>query len=204
MKFYDVEQNTEEWENLRIGLITSSSLSKIMANYGKAFGEPAKKYAVQLAVEQLTGQSSSDNYTNSHMQRGHEQEPLAVHAYESENFCQVLNGGFFQCGDMGCSPDGLVDDDGLIEVKSHIPHIHYDNIRRGSFNPQYRWQYAGNLKITGSNWIDTISYCDNFPENKKLCVYRLTKEDLHEEFKQIDIRVDEFRQLISKIKSDIS
>ena len=123
MIFHDINQNTDEWHQLRAGKITSSALSKAMANFGKAFGEPAKKYAVSIAVEQLTGVPISSDYTNDHMARGHDEEPIARMLYEQEYFCEVSNGGFFDLGDIGCSPDGLVYDDGVIEIKSAIPSI---------------------------------------------------------------------------------
>jgi len=189
---------------LRCGRITGSALSKAMANYGKAFGEPAKKYAVSIAVEQITGVSAdSDSYSNDHMQRGHEEEPIARLMYECEYFCDVTNGGFFELGDEGCSPDGLVGDDGVIEIKSAIPSIHYARIARQSFDPAYKWQLVGNLKLTGRDWIDFISYCSTFPEDKRLYVHRSYKADFVEEFKMIDIRLAEFKELIAKTKQVI-
>ena len=94
-KFVDVEQNSDEWFSLRGGKLTSSKLGTIMANYGKAFGEPAKKYAVNIAIEQITGNPISSDYSNDHMERGHEQEPVARMLYEQETFCNVTNGGFW-------------------------------------------------------------------------------------------------------------
>ncbi len=201
--FHNVEQNTDEWMALRSGRITSSALSKAMANYGKAFGEPAKKYAVEIAIQQITGKTAENGYTNEHMERGHEEEPLARMAYEEEYFCEVTNGGFFEDGDEGCSPDGLVGDDGLIEIKSAIPSIHYARIARQSFDPAYKWQLAGNLRITGREWIDFISYCSDFPEGRMLYVHRSYKADFAEEFKMIDARLAEFRDLIAKSKAVI-
>ena len=73
--FLDIQQNTEEWLQLRVGKVTSSGIGKIMANYGKAFGPPAKEYAVKIALEQLTDDAVGYHYTSAHMERGHEQEP---------------------------------------------------------------------------------------------------------------------------------
>ena len=125
MTWHNVQQNEDEWYYLRSRKITSSALSCAMANYGKAFGEPAKKYAINIAVEQITGEPISSDYSNSHMDRGHEEEPLARAMYEQEYFCEVTNGGFYEDGDVGCSPDGLVNDDGVIEIKSAIPYIKF-------------------------------------------------------------------------------
>ena len=71
-KFIDVNQNTDEWFQMRCGKLTSSKLGTIMANYGKAFGEPAKKYAVNIAIEQITGNPIASTFSNDHMQRGHD------------------------------------------------------------------------------------------------------------------------------------
>ena len=103
MKYHDIEQNSDEWYQMRAGKLTSSNLAKVMANYGKAFGEPAKKYAVTIAVEQITGKPISSDYQNEHMQRGHEQEPIARELYEQETFSTVYNGGFFCSDSIGCS-----------------------------------------------------------------------------------------------------
>jgi hypothetical protein len=203
MIFHDINQNTDEWHQLRAGKITSSALSKAMANFGKAFGEPAKKYAVSIAVEQLTGVPISSDYTNDHMARGHDEEPIARMLYEQEYFCEVSNGGFFDLGDIGCSPDGLVYDDGVIEIKSAIPSIHFERIKRKKYDSAYRWQLAGNLKFTGREWIDFISYCSQFPEDKRLFVHRSTKDDFKDEFDMIDERIDEFRALIENTKEII-
>ena len=204
MIFHNVAQNTDDWLQLRSGKITSSGLSKIMANYGKAFGEPAKKYATNIALEQILGRPlSSGGFSNDHTERGHEQEPIARSLYEGMFFCEIGNGGFFEAGDVGASPDGLVHGDGLIEIKSVISTIHYDNVRRQSFDPAYRWQLLGNLKVTGRDWIDFVSFCNDFPDDKKLYVYRLNKDDYAKEFEQIDERLSEFRELILASKSTI-
>ncbi len=203
LDFHNIEQNTDDWLQMRAGKLTSSKLGVVMANLGKAFGEPAKKYAVDIAIEQITGDPTTNNYTNEHIERGHEQEPVARMLYEQETFTDVLNGGFF-CNDfIGCSPDGIVGDDGIIEIKSVIPNVHFANIKRQSVDPAYKWQCIGNLKFTGKSWIDFISYCQDFPENKKLFVHRLDADTLSEEFKKIDDRVNDFKDLVEETKQTI-
>lgn len=204
LKFHDVEQNSDLWLDLRAGRITSSSLSKIMANEGKAFGDPAKAYAVSICVERITGKPVGGGFSNDHTDRGHEQEPLARMAYEDETFTEISNGGFFELGDIGCSPDGLVYQDGLIEIKSVIPSVHFANVKRQSFDPTYKWQLYGNLKITGRDWIDFISYCADFPEGQKLYVCRLFAKSCEDEFKRLDARLDEFRRLIDETAKTIN
>lgn len=202
MKYHDIEQNQDEWYQLRAGKITSSKLGCIMAKYGQAFGDPAKKYAVDLAIEQITGEPIPSSFSNSHMERGHEQEPIARQLYESETFTDVLNGGFFCDDQMGCSPDGLPGS-GVIEIKCVIASVHYANIKRKSFDPAYKWQYIGTLKGTDRDWLDFVSFCADFPESKRLYVYRIKKIDVMEEFTMIQNRVHDFSKLIAETKENI-
>ena len=205
MLFHDIEQNTDEWLDLRMGKVTGSGVKTIMANYGKAFGEPAKKLAITMAREQVTQKRSvNESYTSSHMERGHEQEPIARALYESENFIDVSNGGFFELGALGCSPDGLVGDDGVIEVKSVVDHVHYANIKRGGFDPAYKWQIYFNLMVTGREWIDFVSYCADFPEQTQLYTHRVHVSECTEPFEQINLRLFEFFTLVAEAKEIIN
>ena len=203
-EFHDIEQNSDTWFDMRGGKLTSSNLGKIMANYGKAFGEPAKKLAATIAAQQLGAEVVSNSYSNEHMERGHQQEPLARMLYENETFCDVTNGGFFSSEFVGCSPDGLVNDNGVIEIKSVITNIHYANIKRQAVDPAYKWQCIGNLKFTGRDWLDFISYCQEFPIGKQLFVWRIRKEELADEFKMIDSRISEFKKLVDEMKLTIT
>lgn len=203
MQWHDIEQNTEAWHDLRCGKITGSGVSKIMANLGKAFGEPAKKYASSLARERITGIKSVNSYTNDHMERGHEQEPEARIEYEERYFVDVTNGGFFDLGDKGCSPDGLVGDDGMVEIKSVIDTTFYDVLRKQSYDPSYKWQYLFNLKCAKREWIDFVNYCPDYPQGKRLYVYRIAASKYQSEFQQIEDRIGEFDALVEKCKDII-
>jgi hypothetical protein len=201
--FCDVQQNTDEWLQMRVGKITGSGVSKFMANFGKAFGQPAVDYSIQIAIEQLTGKAYGNSYSNGHMERGHEQEPIARTLYEEAYFCDVSNGGFFDNGLTGCSPDGLIYGDGLIEIKSVIGTVHFDTVKRGKFDPKYKWQLAFNLMETGRNYIDYVSYSADFPSGKRLFVYRCNRETFKDEFDMILTRKQEFMELVEKNKQVI-
>lgn len=204
MPWLDIEQNTDEWLDLRIAKVTGSAIGKIMANYGKSFGEPAKKAAITIAREMVTGKRSMiEGYSNAHMERGHEQEPVARALYEDFNFIDVTNGGFYDNGLTGCSPDGLVGDNGVIEIKSVIDTTHFATMKRNSFDPAYKWQLFFNLKESGREWIDFVSYCADFPENTRLFTHRIFASMAEEEFNQIDSRLLEFESLINECKKII-
>lgn len=203
--WHDIDQNTDEWLDLRAGKVTGSSIAKVMANYGKAFGKPAKDLAATIAIEQLTGnRQNSTHYTNPHMDRGHVEEPIARELYEETYFADVRKGGFYDNGATGSSPDGRVGDDGLVEIKSAIISVHYDRIKKGSFDSAYKWQFLFNMRESRRPWIDFISYCADFPKESKLYTYRLWANDFEKENEQMCERLADFYDLIDHIKNKVS
>jgi hypothetical protein len=203
MIFHNVEQNTDEWQALRLGKATASNFACIMANEGKAFGDPAKRYALQIALERITGEKDESGFSNEHTERGHEQEPIARMLYEEENFVDVTNGGFFDWSAFGDSPDGLVCSDGVVEIKSVIPSTHYATLLRGNFDPAYRWQLIGHLDCTGRQWVDFVSYCAKFPREKQLITHRLNREDYADEISRLNLRRSEFLIMVDEISDKL-
>lgn len=203
MIWHNVEQNTPEWDEVKLGKPSSSGYAKFMANYGKSFGEPAHRYALQLALERINGRKADHSFTNDHMERGHEQEPLARMSYEEMFFCEVSNGGFFDFGLYGDSPDGLIGDDGVIEIKSVIASTQYDTIKRGSFDPSYKWQIAGHFD-SGRKWVDYISYCPDYAEWNQLVVYRVYREEMAAEIEMLHQRRAEFLELVETKQDEIN
>ena len=205
MIFHDVVQNSEEWFNLRLGRPTTSKFSIFMANYGKAFGDPAVKYAFKLAKEQITGvKDDEEQYSNKHMENGHIWEPVAKSEYEEKTFYTVENGGFCQHEkyNVGGSPDGLVNIfNGGIEIKSVIDFTQRTNIKRNSFDPSYKWQLLGNMWLCELDWIDFVSYGYNYTESKKLFIHRLNRENYETDISMIEPRLEQFLELIEKEKS---
>lgn len=198
MIFHDVEQNSPEWDELRLGKATASNFACFMANYGKAFGEPAQRYALQIALEIVTGRKAEYSFRSDDMDRGHEQEPVARMLYEEQYFVDIQNGGFFDWGDYGDSPDGLVNDDGVVEIKSVIASTHEATIRRGKADPAYKWQLVGHLDCTTRDWVDFVSYCSDYPEWDQLVVYRTYRKDVEEELAQLAERRAQFLELVQE------
>lgn len=202
-QWHDVEQNTEVWQQLRIGKVTASNAGCFMANGDGAFGEPAKKYALQIALEIATGRKAEFSFSNDHTERGHEQEPIARMHYEDAEFVTVNNGGFFDCGDHGDSPDGLIGVDGVIEIKCVTAAVHYATLKRASFDPAYRWQLVSHLDCTGRDWVDFASFCSEFPEASQLIVYRSTRDDFKDELSKLAERRAKFLELIQSTLNSI-
>lgn len=200
MIFHDIQQNTESWLDLRLGKATASKFGIIMANEGRAFGDPAKDYALQLALELATGKRAEFSFSNDHTERGHEQEPIARELYSEMNFVSVDNGGFFDWLDYGDSPDGLIGNDGVLEVKSVVAKTHYATLRRGNYDPSYKWQLIGHLDCTGRQWVDFASYCSDFPPARQLITYRLHRAECEDEIKRLRERRNDFLQLVQEIR----
>lgn len=198
MKWHDVEQNSPEWDALRLGKATASGYAKFMANYGKAFGDPALRYALQIALERVTGHKSEHSFRTDDMDRGHEQEPIARLLYEEQQFVDVANGGFFDCGEWGDSPDGLIDNDGVLEIKCVIAPTHHATIKRGSPDPSYRWQIVGHFDGTGRDWVDFASYCSDYPEHQQLVVYRTYRSEVEVELAQLAERRAQFLDVVKR------
>lgn len=196
MIWLDVEQNSPEWKVLRLGKAGSSSAAKFMANLGKSLGDPAQRYALQLALERINKREAEHGFRNDDMDRGHEQEPLGRAAYEQLFFVDVTNGGYFDCGEYGDSPDGLVGTDGVVEIKSVIAPTHEATIRRGKSDPAYKWQIVTHLDCTGRDWVDFVSYCSDYPEWNQLVVYRTYRDEVEQELKQLAERRAEFLELV--------
>lgn len=168
-----------------------------------SFGDPAKKLAVNLAIEQITGEPILSTFSNDHMARGHDQEPIARALYEDLFFCDVSHGGFHDNGRTGISLDGRVYEDGALEIKSVIASVQFATIKRNTFDPSYKWQCIFNLKESKSEWLDYVSFCSEFPEGKQLFVHRLWLEGYVDEFMMIDKRLDEFWPLVDEAKQVI-
>jgi len=195
--WHEIEQNTDEWFDLRGGLATSSNFSKIMANEEGAFGEPAKKYAVEIAVEIVTGElEEAARYKNSYMDDGHIFEPIAIREYEMETFNNVIKGGFFISDNkrFGDSPDGNVGEEGCIEVKCVIRTTHFKRLEKGGFDSAYKWQIMGHIWVGNKQWCDFISYCHSMPLGKKLYVHRIERDE--DMMQRIEARMTEFWKMV--------
>jgi len=164
--YYDIEQGTPEWHALRRGRITASAIDCLMTAAGKpANNETSRKALYQLLAERITGESEPSFY-NDDMARGHLLEPYARDLY-SKKYGPVVECGFIvaQLGgvEIGYSPDGLVGDDGLIEIKSPRAKTHLKSLLTGEVPTEYISQVQTGLAVSGRQWCDFISYSPGLP-----------------------------------------
>jgi hypothetical protein len=171
----NIEQGTEEWLNLRIGKITGSNFDKIITRTGE-YSKQANDFALQLASEIFFG-FQEENYKSADMERGNELEPLARQAYEEFTLNAVKTVSFIDCGDYGCSPDGLVENDGLIEIKCPKAKNHFKYIYDNQIPYEYYAQCQGALMCSGREWIDFISFHPSVKSEHKLFIKRAYRDE---------------------------
>ena len=177
----DIIQGTPEWKEQRRGNVGASRIADIMAT-GKE-GKPAasrKNYMAELLVERLTG-ASQESYTSPAMQWGTEHEPEARAAYEAKTFRVVEETGFVMTPDglrSGASPDGLVNGDGLVEIKCPNTATHIDTLLSKKIDRKYILQMQWQMYATGRKWCDFVSYDPRLPENLRIFVQRVERDDV--------------------------
>lgn len=162
----DLIQGSDEWLAARCGLITASEMGKLLTPTLKAANnKDSRAHFYELAFQRLTG-FVEPQYVSDAMLRGQEDEIYAREAY-SEHFAKVEETGFITNDSwgftIGYSPDGLVGDDGLIEVKSRGGKYQVQTIAGDDVPEEYMLQLQTGLLVTGRKWIDFISYCGGLP-----------------------------------------
>jgi hypothetical protein len=166
-KHITAAQNSPEWHAARLGVITASVAAKLLtAGHAVASNETEKKLCKTLAVERASGMKQPDKNCRN-FERGHMFEPIAK-AYYSEHLGPITDCGFFiaELGPglfVGASPDGLVGDDGLVEVKSQDFVIHAECILSNEVPKIYLPQIQTQLLVTCRLWVDFISFCPGLP-----------------------------------------
>lgn len=158
---HNITQGTPEWLELRRGIITASVVGNLITPTGKlANNDTAKKLAYQMAAERLTGRVEPVAKTY-HMERGNIEEVFARDIY-SQNYQPVVECGFIETDRLGFrigySPDGLVGDDGLIEIKSRMAKYQVQTICSQEVPSEYALQMQFGLFVSGRKWIDFVQY----------------------------------------------
>ena len=174
-------QGSPGWRAERAGRITASRFSDLFSRLKNgSFGAARGNALAQITVERLTG-APVEVYVNEAMRRGTALEPIAREAYEAHTGRKVTQAGFAtRVGfpNAGASVDGLVGDEGIIEIKCPWNlEKHLDAILSGAHAEEYRWQIQGCLWITGRRWCDAVSYDDRYPEDMRIAVTRVKRDE---------------------------
>lgn len=162
---HKVEQYSDAYDKLRLGLPTASKFDKIITPLGKPTKESAwQKYAYHLIAERVL-QRPINTYTSPAMENGLLMEGDAVAYYEFETERDTALIGFVTTDDgkIGCSPDRLVGDDGLLECKCPQPQTQIEYLLTGKVDREYWPQLQGQLFVTGRQWVDIVSWHPELP-----------------------------------------
>lgn len=193
MQVFNCQQNSPEWYACRLGIPTASMFATVMAK-GKDGGASLtrKTYLYKLAGEVITGEPS-ENYSNEHMERGKAMEAEArdLYAFMTDLIPQQV--GFIRNGSKGCSPDSLIGNSGVLEVKSKLPHLTIECLLRDEFPAEHKAQCQGALWVTEREWVDIAVYWKGLP----LFIKRAGRDEAY--IQKLSAAVDEFNDELASI-----
>lgn len=179
MKVIDCAQGSPEWHQARAGRVTASKIADLTARTKSGFSTSRANYMADLIAERLTG-TVAEGFTNAAMQWGTEKEPDARAAYEFMTDREVVQVGFVvhpAIEASGCSPDGLVGDDGMVEIKCPNTATHLDTLLGGTVPDKYLKQMQWQMRCCERAWCDFVSYDPRLPARMQLFVQRVNRDD---------------------------
>ena len=194
MQINNVKQGSDEWYKLRYGRLTASDFHTFMGNSSTRTNLIWKKTA-----ERITNTASdSCTFSNYHIERGNEQEPIARNMYEVLTANDVQETGFIVLDDtVGCSPDGLVEKDGLIEIKCKDTHTHLKACVKNYIEPAHKTQIQFSLYVTNRKWCDYVLYNEQFDNPIHVIKVHRDDEYIKEIIKQIERANNEINEIIN-------
>lgn len=192
----EVEQGSAEWHALRAGKVTASEFDTVQAQGRGGPSKTRQTYLYKLAGEIITGQVQ-ESYTNGHMERGKVMEDEARAWYEIMHGA-VQQVGFIQEERVGYSPDGLVGDKGLLEIKTKLPHLLIPVLFSEEFPTEHKAQCQGGLWVSEREWIDLVCYWPGMP----VAVRRAYRDEVYiaELRKAVSVFVDELDEIVNKLR----
>lgn len=196
----DVEQNSEEWRQARCGSLGASGITEALATTKGGWGASRENIKARLIAERLTG-TPQDSYSNSAMQWGHDQEDNAANAYSFLTGNQAIACGLFRHPELNgthASPDRLVGDDGLLEIKCPNTATHIDTLKSQKVPGKYVTQIQWQLACTGRAWCDFVSYDPRLPEDLQLFVSRVERDS--DRIAKLESDIAEF---LAELEADI-
>lgn len=172
-------QGSQEWRLARCGSLGGSRFHEAIAKIKSGYGASRANLAADLVIERLTGQPV-EKFVTAAMLAGTENEPAARELYEFMNDCTVEQVGLIKhptIKNAHYSPDGLVGDDGLIEIKAPQPAAHLRTILNEEIDGKYLTQMQWGLCVTGRKWCDYVSFSPAFPGEMQIWIRRVPRDD---------------------------
>lgn len=196
-----IVQGTEEWRALRLGKVTASRVADVVARTKTGWGASRANYAAELVAERLTG-FAVEGYVNAAMQHGINTEAEARAAYEFRTDLTVTEIAFIEHPNIamtGASPDGLVGEDGMLELKCPNTATHIETLRSGAVPGKYETQMQWQMACSGRKWCDFVSYDPRLPESMRLFVKRIPRDE-----KRISALETEVTTFLAEIEATVA
>lgn len=174
-----IVQGSPEWFAERVGKVTASRVADVVARTKSGWGASRANYMAELIAERLTG-AKSEGFVNAAMQHGIDTEPQARDAYSFYAGVDVEQVGFIAHPTIemsGASPDGLVGNDGLVEIKCPSTATHIDTLLDGKVPERYVLQMQWQMACTGRKWCDFVSFDPRMPESMRLFIKRVERDE---------------------------
>jgi hypothetical protein len=198
LEIIECEQGSAEWLAHRAGVVTASEFATVMAKgKGGAESKTRRTYMLKLIGEILTGQAQ-ESYTNAHMERGKAMEAEARDFYALMTDANPIQVGFLKRGRIGCSPDSLIENDGMHEIKTKLPHLHLEALLANVLPAEHKAQCQGALWVAERDWVDFQSYWPRLPPFIK----RVCRDE--EYIKQLKLSVDQFLKEMDELMHKIT
>jgi len=196
-----IAQGTKEWHQLRLGKVTASRVADILAKTKTGPSASRQNYLIELALQRTTG-IIQESYSNSAMEWGTQTEPQARVAYEvrTNNFVDQV--AFIEHPSIdwfGCSPDGLVSDRGLVEIKCPNSTTHWEYFKYNRPPTKYVIQMQAQLAVTGRDWCDFVSFDPRMPDRSQLLVVRVDRDEAF-----IAEMEAEIKQFLSEVEVEVN
>jgi putative phage-type endonuclease len=174
-----MEQRSAEWFAARLGKVTASRVADVIAKTKSGYSASRANYMAELVCERLTGMQG-ESFSSAAMVWGTNTEPMARSAYESRMAELVEETGFVlhpTISMAGASPDGLIGDDGLVEIKCPNTATHIDTLLSEGAPSKYMTQMQWQMACTGRKWCDFVSFDPRMPEEMQMFVIRVERND---------------------------
>jgi putative phage-type endonuclease len=187
-----MEQRTEDWFAARLGKVTASRVADVIAKTKTGYSASRDNYMAQLVVERLTN-TQAESFTNAAMQWGTDQEPFARAAYEVAQNVMVEETGLVDHPTIpmaGASPDGLIGEDGLVEIKCPNTATHIDTLLTQTVPAKYITQMQFQMACTDRQWCDFVSFDPRMPAKAQLFVKRVMRDEAF--IKEIETEIKKF------------
>jgi len=172
-------QRTEDWFEARLGKVTASRVADVVAKTKSGYSASRAYYMAQLIAEILTG-NKGDSYSSAAVQWCTETEPKARDAYEFHTDYDVIETGFIDHPTIimaGASPDGLIDTDGLVEIKCPNTATHIETLINKKIPKKYIYQMQWQMACIDRKWCDFVSYDPRMPDHLSIWIERLIRDD---------------------------